>query len=130
MQIFILTFPNFNCDLMKKLFALSISIIFILSSIASVMATICNKPSVTRVEVGDTFTIQSPIILCESGGYLELLSNVNGEYTYRALKPGKVNFCCGLGRCVTKGNATTVTIFPKEYPVASFMKLLRLGKEK
>lgn len=129
--MFILTNPNFNRDLMKKLFALLISIIFLLSSIASVMATTCNKPSITRVEVGDTFTIQSPIILCESGeGYLELISNVNGEYTFRALKPGKVNFCCGLGCCVTKGNATTVTIVPKEYPMQQFMKILRLGKEK
>jgi hypothetical protein len=128
--MFILTTTNFNRDLMKKLFVLLISIIFLLSSFASVMATTCNKPSVTRVEVGDTFTIHSPIILCESGeGYLELVSNVNGEYTYKALKPGKVNFCCGLGCCVTKGNATAVTIVPKEYPFASFMKILGLGKK-
>jgi hypothetical protein len=112
---------------MKKIFAILVSLFFVSSvfGIASVTAT-CNTPSINRIEVGDTFTVYAPPEPCEPNWnqYLALISVVGGNYTFKAIKPGKVTFCCGCGCCTTGENAVVVTIVPKEYPMASFMKIL------
>ncbi|KYC50674.1 MAG: hypothetical protein AMQ22_01420 [Candidatus Methanofastidiosum methylothiophilum] len=118
---------------MKKIFSILVSLLFVVSffGIVSVTAT-CNTPSIDRIEVGDTFTVYAPPLPCESNWnqYLALISVVGGDYTFKAIKPGKVTFCCGgCGCCTTGEDAVVVTIVPKEYPMASFMKILGFGNK-
>ena len=115
---------------MKKIFAILVSLLFLGSTvgIASVAAT-CYHPDVTTVRVGETFTVKWPCTICDKG-YLEEVGRsgeLNEYYTYRALKPGKVNFCSD---CAHECYCATLTILPKVPPMQQFMKILGLGKEK
>ena len=111
---------------MKKLFAVLVGLIFLGSvvGIAAVTAK-CNLPDVTTVKVGGTFTVGWPCEICDEG-YLQVVSNIDGYVTYRALKPGKVTFC---NDCEGQTYCATVTITPKSSPMKEFMKILGLGQK-
>jgi len=119
--------------MMKKIFAVLVSLLFVVSvfGFASVMATppTCELPSFTSVQVGDTFTLINPYEPCDGyyNGCVDVKYLGDGVYQFKALKPGKVTFTC-TGSCNT--GTATVIILPKEYPMASFMKILGFGKKK
>ena len=113
---------------MKKIFAILISLLFVASvfGVASTMATICELPSFTTVQVGDTFTLKNTFEPCgDWEKYMDAQDLGGGVYQFKALRPGKVTFNCGS----CGGTTATVTIAPREYPMFSFMKLLGLGKK-
>ena len=95
--------------------------------------------SQASVQVGDTFTIHKYVSCTYNqvsypGTLGEMLEFVSGSsddethwetVTFRALRPGTITYTNPL--C---GDVHVVTIVPKEYPFASFMKLLGFGKQK
>ena len=115
--------------IMKKIFAILIGFLLLgtVFGVASVMATICELPSFSSVQVGDTFTLKNTFEPCgDWEKYIEAKSLGGGIYQFKAIKTGKVTFNCGS----CGGETATVTILPREYPMFSFLKILGFGKEK
>ena len=144
---------------MKKIFAIVISLLFVASvfGVAQTMAgsgcPTCTcvdyfTVSQTTVQVGDTFTASidigclsdpdlennfiwttTPGKFSETIGFNDetdvKIENCTVTATFKALRPGTL--------IITHkgcGDSVTITITPKEYPFASFMKILGFGKKK
>lgn len=132
---------------MKKLFAILVSLLFVASvfGVAQAMAGGgCECPpgtiSQTSVQVGDTFTVTRKAgctydITSTPGTPVQTIVQVssvtaNGfeTVTIKALRTGTVTFTNHDSVCST--DISRITITPKEYPFASFMKILGFGKKK
>ncbi len=129
---------------MKKIFAILTSLLFVVSvfGVASVVAIVyqCDGAEIvipSSVQVGDYFIYKSNCTTTHSvvgGGVFddyvlpgEILP-MEGDYfvvRHRTLKPGTLQFC----PCDCAAACRTITILPKEYPMASFMKILGLGQQ-
>ena len=124
---------------MKKIFAILISLLFVVSvfGVASTMAEfdICAVTSVSdnTVRVGEifTYTAQTDAIPTVTGtGKADLVSgptHVTGlvyTTTYRAISPGKITIAAGSMSCLQD-----VTIFPRALPMDKFMKIFGFGKK-
>ena len=136
---------------MKKIFAILVSLLFVASvfGVASATARTCEYEIIgpTSVQVGDTFQVKvMKNGCCSSGptevkGALELLcvtsecekyEDIPGGilFTYKALKVGTYEKLFTIGCSEDEWVYYGVTVTPKEYPMASFMKLLGFGKKK
>ncbi|HOC77483.1 MAG TPA: hypothetical protein PLO36_04875 [Methanofastidiosum sp.] len=142
---------------MKKVFAVLISMIFILSTLGVAAANggcNCDRPNVIApktVTVGQEFVLLYKVecgsrIFTDSGSpnvseYIQNIS-VYGEsgymaFKFKALKPGTIYFCddqcsaCDPSiyefRCYT--NCLTINIVKKSLPMDWIMKKFGLGKE-
>ena len=134
---------------MKKIFAILISLLFVASvfGVASIMALdpvpSCTCPHSTisqaSVQVGDTFTVTRKVgctynITSTPGTPAETIVQVSSgtsdgfeTVTIKALRSGTVTFTNHDTACST--DVSTIRITAKEYPFASFMKILGFGKK-
>jgi len=143
---------NYSVIIMKKIFAILISLLFVASvfGVASAMAKDTCKYEIigpTSVQVGDTFQVKliqngccwgSPVgvkgaleVICtqpECEGY----DIIPGGYlfTFKALKVGTYEKLFYVGCFEDERIYYGVTVTPREYPMQKFMKLLGLGKKK
>jgi len=140
---------------MKKIFAMFISIVFVVASLSSVSG-FCDIPDnvcfgvclscsaggcseryciisgPSSVQVGDT--VSDAFIFCDQFEVIDFEADVIGSsdgcdakmvFTLRALEPGVLGASFSCNE-----NKLHITITPKEYPMANIMKIIEKNKNK
>lgn len=143
---------NYSVIIMKKIFAILLSLLFVASVFGVASATAketCKYEFIgpTSVQVGDTFQVKMMMEggCCWSyyGGVKDSIESICTQpecegydiipggylFTYKALKVGTYKLL-STGCSPEERVDYIVTVTPREYPMLSFMKLLGLGKKK